>query len=112
MVEDAREYYRLLAKVVAIPGTDDPDIFTISAPDKNHINITVDRLAGNGTLYHFYNRSFSDDVTKEIQLFGLDKDDIFQFEGDGNPAILIRLVGGSGDDQLVNESRHLSSHHL
>ncbi len=107
LVEDARQYYKLLSKEVAIPGTDDQDIFTISAPDDDHINITVDRLSGNGTLHRFYTRSFSDDVTKEIQLFGLDKDDTFRFEGEGNPSVLLRLVGGNGDDQLINESRHL-----
>jgi hypothetical protein len=107
LVEDAHEYYRHLSKVVAIPGTNDQDIFTISSTDDHHITITVDRTSGNGTLYPFYQRTFNDDVTKELQLFGLDKDDVFRIEGEGNPSICIRLVGGSGDDQSINNSVHL-----
>ena len=105
LVDDAREYYRILSKVVAIPGTDDPDLFTISAPDDHHIAITVNRLSGSGTLHPLYERTFSDEATKELQLYGLGKDDVFRFVGDGKPDILVRLIGGTGDDQMSNESR-------
>ena len=107
MVKYAQEYFKLLAKVVAVPGTDDPDIFTISATDDHHMIISVDRVSGNGTVYHFYHRVFSDDVTSEIQLFGLDKDDRFRFDGQGNPSINIRIVGGAGHDIVMNETDHI-----
>ncbi|HZV70514.1 MAG TPA: BamA/TamA family outer membrane protein [Saprospiraceae bacterium] len=107
LVDDAREYYRILSKVVAIPGSEDPDIFTVDAIDDHHVNITVERKSGNGTLHVFYHRVFDDEITKEIQLFGLDKDDIFRFNGTGNPTVNIRIVGGTGEDQVIHDDRHL-----
>ncbi|MEO6132985.1 MAG: BamA/TamA family outer membrane protein [Saprospiraceae bacterium] len=106
LVEDARSFYSLLSKVVAIPGTDDPDIFTIDALDPHHVSITVDRIAGSGAQYSFYKRTFSDDVTKEIQLFGLDKADSFHFLGQGHSSIRMRIVGGRGNDEVTDEMQH------
>lgn len=107
LIDDAREYYRILAKVVAVPGTDDKDNFTIAVIDAHHLELTVDRVSGSGISYPFYHRVFDDADTKEIQLFGLDKDDVFQFTGNEHPPIRVRVIGGSGDDEIKNESIHL-----
>ncbi len=106
LIEDAHEFYRLLSKVVAVPGTDDQDIFTATMTDDHHLLLTADRKSGNGTLYSFYNRIFDDRITKEIQLYGLDKDDVFRFSGEGKASIDIRVVGGTGEDVVINDAPH------
>lgn len=106
LVDDAREFYRLLSKVVAIPGTDDQDVFTATVTDEHHLLLTVDRKSGNGTMYPFYNRIFDDRITNEIQLYGLDKDDVFRFSGGGKTSIDIRIVGGTGEDMVINDATH------
>ncbi|MGB4848488.1 MAG: BamA/TamA family outer membrane protein [Saprospiraceae bacterium] len=106
LVDDAREFYRLLSKVVAIPGTDDQDVFTATVTDEHHLLLTVDRKSGNGTVYPIYSRVFDDDITKEIQLYGMDKDDVFRFSGEGKTSIGIRVVGGTGEDKVINDATH------
>ena len=107
LVEDAVEYYEHLSKEVTVPATADPDLITVRSLDNDRLLVTVDRNTNTG-VYRFYERTISDNETKELRLFGLDKRDSFLLEGSGDPSILIRVVGGTGDDVVFNDSRKLN----
>ncbi|HUR31248.1 MAG TPA: BamA/TamA family outer membrane protein [Saprospiraceae bacterium] len=106
LVRYASEYYKHLSKEVAVPATDDQDIITVNATDDHHLTVTVDRKTDAGTQ-RFFERTISDDETSELRLFGLAKRDTFHIIGPGNPSILIRSVGGTGEDVLTNDSKNL-----
>src|SRR5206468_10770236 len=60
---------------------------------------TVTDSSGRGV----YERVFDPQVTKEIRLYGLEGDDQFVVDGSSTP-IRIRIIGGPGKDQFINNS--------
>ena len=97
--EYASEFYEHISKEVSVPATFDQDRITINAVDNDHMQVSV--MRGN---QKFYERTISDDVTKELRIFGLDKKDTFHITGSGDPSILVRFVGGTGSDVVINDA--------
>lgn len=106
IMELARKFYRLMAREVDVVGTDKKDLFL------------VERLPGGDTRVRVYDtnkkgkreallfsRTFHYGETRQIFLYGLDDDDIFEIKGEAGRAIRIRAVGGLGKDILRDESR-------
>lgn len=106
LVKYATEYYRHISKEILLPATEDQDVITIHAPDNDRLHITIDRWSDD-TRYPFYQRTLDDDVTREVRIFALNKRDTVRITGEGNPSIKIRVIGGTGDDYLLNESSRL-----
>jgi hypothetical protein len=52
-----------------------------------------------------YQRVFLRKETREIRLYGLEGDDGFELSGEVNAGIKVRIVGGRGDDQLIDRSK-------
>jgi len=52
-----------------------------------------------------YERVFENDITKELQIYGLDGDDVFQVTGKVSKGLLVRLIGGDGKDEFIDESK-------
>ena len=46
----------------------------------------------------YYERDFLKSETKEVRLYGLDGDDVFQITGINENGVLIRTIGGHGND--------------
>lgn len=99
-------YYRHLSKEILIPATDDPDVISIHALDNNSVRITAHRR-DKGELYMHYDRTVSDEETREVRIFGLSKKDTFHLTGDGHPSVIIRLIGGGNEDVVINETKGL-----
>lgn len=99
----AKEYYRVLQKTVLIVGTDKKDKFSITHTSPNHTEITVYRLKNNGDEL-LYTKNFTADKTKNIWIYGLDDDDVFEVKGDFKSAIKIRLIGGQNKDTYTVEN--------
>ncbi|MEO5906652.1 MAG: BamA/TamA family outer membrane protein, partial [Saprospiraceae bacterium] len=104
LLEYAKEYYRHLSKEVTVPASDDRDRITIDASNNDHLLVKVERFSQDGTSHPFYQRTLDDQHTKELRVFGLGKSDTISVIGDGNPAIKVRLIGGSGKDVLINNA--------
>jgi hypothetical protein len=102
---DAIRYYNYLSKQVDIVGSGQKEIFTIEneTPDETKITVTTIRPDGKSpdTLYyrHFFNRE-----TKEITLYGLDDDDVFQSTAGIKSHIKIKALGGLGQDQYLSNN--------
>ena len=56
------------------------------------------REPGNDTSFIMYDRIFEPSNTKEIRLYGLNDNDVFDIEENAKSRIKIRIIGGRGND--------------
>ncbi len=99
----AREYFAVLNKYSVITGTDKDDYFVIQSLPNNTVDVKVYRNKGGQKKDLFFNKLYDPEYTKEIWVYGLDDDDIFEVNGKGGK-IKIRLVGGQNNDiYKINE---------
>ena len=100
--QEMMEYYRFLSKEVAVVGSNQREQFTITKNGDGTVHVVVNKIDKEGTISSkIYDRVFAPDVTNEVNLYGLNDDDRFLVEGDASP-IKIRLIGGSGGDEFIN----------
>ena len=100
--EDMLKYYRFISEKVAIAGSNDRELFTISKSDSGFVHVVVNKIDKQQNISSkIYDRVFDPAVTKELQLYGLNDDDRFVIEG-GNSPIKIRIIGGPGKDEFLN----------
>ena len=98
------KYYEFLSGLVSVVGSNEAEQFTISKNDNGTISVVVNKIDDEGNLSSkLKSYSFNTEITNEIQIYGLEDDDRFVLEG-GNTEIKIRLIGGPGEDQFVNNS--------
>ncbi|MCD0475353.1 metallophosphoesterase [Flavobacterium sp. EDS] len=96
----ATEYYRVLQKTVLIVGTDKKDKFIITHKAKNKLDVEVYRIKKNGEEL-IYTKNLTAGKTKNLWVYGLDDDDVFEVKGDFNSRISIRLIGGQNNDTYM-----------
>ncbi len=93
LLKIAKAYYQYLNKFEVLVGTQKSDKFTITRLPNGETSIKIDRK-DLGLL----NRTFSNDITKEIWIYGLDGKDTFVVDGEGKNSIKIKIVGGKKND--------------
>ncbi|NJB36744.1 metallophosphoesterase [Croceivirga sp. JEA036] len=99
----ARDYFKVLNKYSVITGTDKDDYFVIQSLPNNKVDVKVYRNKGGQKKDLFFDKLYDPEYTKEIWVYGLDDDDIFEVNGKGGK-IKIRLVGGQNNDiYKINE---------
>ena len=98
IIKIAGEYYDYLAKLQIVTGTNKDDYFEITRLPDGQTNIKSYRIKKDekGTL--MVDRTFYASETKEIWVYGLDDDDVFEVKGEGNNPIFIRIIGGQNND--------------
>ena len=101
--EYAAEYYKVLQKTVLIVGTENPDRFEISR-NYNATHVKVFQIAA-GREILITDREYNSKETKELWIYGLGGDDIYEVSGSGKTTI--RLLGGPDNDlyQVSNGKR-------
>ncbi|WP_020568893.1 metallophosphoesterase [Neolewinella persica] len=106
LVELITDLYEFNAKVVEIIGTDKKDQFAIETRQNGNVMVRVFDADGDGDREGKarYQRLFLASETKEIILYGLDNEDTFEFSGNGKSGMRIRLIGGTGKDQVRNKN--------
>jgi hypothetical protein len=101
--ENMLRYYRFVSRKVAIPGTNERELFTINTDNDGVTYVEIKAIDSSGQPGQvIFQRSFTPDVTKEIRLHGLEGDDQFVVRG-ASHAMTIRLIGGPGKDVFTNE---------
>ena len=101
--EFAEALFDFINKEVTVVGTNSKNIFEVVFLPEDKIEVTA---------YHkekspdhiLYKNVLSGNYTKELRLFGLKKSDRFILKGNHKSSIKIRIIGGSGEDVVVNES--------
>ena len=94
----ADDYFVALNKYVVIKGTDKDDWFTINNLPHGEVEIKAFRNIGKKKERLFFEKKFSSAITKDIWIYGLDDDDIFEVYGNNDHKIKIRLIGGQNND--------------
>lgn len=96
------EYYKFISRIVSVVGTNQREQFTISKKDDGSVQVIVNKISKDSSISSkIYDRLFDPEVTKEIRIYGLNDEDRFIVEG-GNTPIRIRVIGGGGNDEFIN----------
>ena len=106
LTDVAEKFYKIHARVPDIVGSNKHERFEITRIDDDSTQIVVFKTSKKGEKRReIYRRTFLEDETKEIRLYGLDGNDTFIVEGEVGDGILIRAIGGAGEDTFVDRSR-------
>ena len=96
----ALKYRKFLLKTTIITGTDKRERFEITRLDGGKTQVKIFSIKKEGeTLIQdkIYNRQ----NTKELWIYALDDDDVFEVKGKPENPILIRLIGGQNNDEYI-----------
>lgn len=104
LVNYAKKYRNYLSKTIIIAGTDKKDKFDITRLSNGDVEVAVFRMKKTGEELQKVT-VYSHDLTKEIWIYGLDDDDIFNVQGKHKSKIKIRLIGGLNKDTYAIENR-------
>ena len=100
--KSALDYYRFLAVTLDIPASDKKEYFEIEHKKNGNIELTINNIKKTGeTGRKLYHRTFDAKLTKEIRLYGLGGDDVFEVKGVSRSPIRVRLIGGEGKDKFA-----------
>jgi len=101
----AEEYYSIISKKVDIVGSDKREQFLVDRLNSDETEVKVWSLNKEGKKKDkIYDRTFKHSETKEIRLYGLGGKDEFDVEGEAERGIKVRIVGGSGKDDIKEKS--------
>ncbi|WP_318312631.1 metallophosphoesterase [Flagellimonas crocea] len=103
--EDVRSYATYLNKIVVVRATEKDDKIEIARGAENKTTVVIKRILTDEPNEEIYRRIFDHSVTKELWIYGLGDDDVFEVKGSGNNAIMVRIVGGYGDDVYDVENK-------
>ncbi len=101
------EYYHWLAGTVEIRGSDRREYAEVTRTDNVHVEVAIFACDAAGfpqrdkTVFH---RVFSSEETGEIRLYMLGGDDHVILRGTVESSIPVIVVGGDGEDQVVDSS--------
>lgn len=100
-------YYDYLAEYVDVVGSNKEEYFEITRMDNGNINLKIFNEKKNKKGKHlYYERTFYPKETKELRIYGLGGDDIFDIKGNGKSKMVIRILGNSGDDFFKDEEKY------
>ncbi|MBQ0116440.1 MAG: metallophosphoesterase [Flavobacterium sp.] len=102
--EYALKYYDRLQKTVVIAGTDKKDKFLMERLHDGNVSLSFYRIKKDSLELQF-NRVYDAKITKEIWVYGLDDDDVFEVTGSKNTAIKLRMIGGLNKDTYTIANR-------
>lgn len=100
LVAAADYYYKILSSVVDVHGTDGDDKATIVRNADGSVSVGLSS-AKSGT---YYSRRFLPEETNEIRVYLHDGDDTALVTGTPSQSIHLRVIGGNGNNTLVDRS--------
>ncbi len=103
LLKYAGEYHKVLQKTVIIVGTDKKDRFSIKRLAGGKTEVTVSRIKKDGEEV-LSSQIYYCKQTREIWVYGLDDEDIYDVSGNGNRKIKVRLIGGLDKDSYIIET--------
>ncbi len=103
----AEDYYRFLSETVDVVGTEERELFNVERKDNGNTQVTVYALSNKKgkVKEQLYGREFKHGETDEIRLYGIAGKDMFKLNGTGKKGIKVRIIGGKGNDSIIDESK-------
>jgi hypothetical protein len=106
MEKQGMRYYHFLSHYVNIVGSNKPEYFRISSEPDGRLKVSVyERKNKVDTNYLLYRRTFDHKDTKELRLYGLNGNDLFETDGNVSSRIKVRIIGGKGNDTFDIKGR-------
>jgi len=94
----AQNYYKYFSKLQIIRGTHKDDLFEIERHSSGKTTVKGFTLKNGKKGSVFHHKTYNKEETKEIWMYGLDDNDVFEVKGKGSPYIKLRLIGGQNKD--------------
>ncbi|MBW3554016.1 MAG: outer membrane protein assembly factor [Gemmatimonadetes bacterium] len=98
----AEEFYAVLAEAVDVRATDEDDQVTVDIRRDGTVEVRVGHPSSSGPPW--FRRRFHPSDTREIRVILLGGDDRALVRGAGSTPIAVRVIGGAGDDTLVDST--------
>lgn len=99
IMKEGMHYYRWMSNYVTIVGSNKREYFKVSNSGEGKVKVLVyERIHQTDTGYKLYQREFDPRITKELRLFGLHGNDLFEVDEDVSTKIKMRIIGGKGYD--------------
>ena len=98
MMDIANRYYEHLNSLVILTGTDKDDYIEITRSGNKETTVKIYRIIDGEKGELFVDKTFNGDITKELWVYGLDDDDVFEVSGRADNPIFTRLIGGQNND--------------
>ena len=113
--EAVDQYYAFLAGQVDVVGSNKHEFFEVLRLPAGSVRVTMYKKKKEGEVFTeepLYTRVFDRKETREICLYGLDGNDVFEVSGTASKSIRVRIIGGPGPDEITDRSkvRGLSKH--
>ena len=96
----SNRYFELINRFAVVKGTNKDDYFAIECLSNGAVKIVGQRIKNGEKGDVFHERTYTNELTKEIWIYGLDDDDVFEAKGKNNK-IKIRLIGGQNNDVYI-----------
>ncbi|MEO6684457.1 MAG: metallophosphoesterase [Dyadobacter sp.] len=105
LMEIAKAHYDFLSRHVNVIGTDEKERIEVERIGESHTRVTIHRVNKTGEVgkLHF-TRTFDHQLTNSVNIYGNGGSDAFVVIGDVKKGILVRLIGGSGNDVFSDSS--------
>ena len=98
LVDIIERYYKVLAKTAIVTGTDKDDHIEVERLPEGKTRVSIYRIKEGEKADVVNTKVYTPEYTKEIWVYGLDDDDIFEVSGEGEAPLLTRLIGGQNND--------------
>ena len=100
----SNRYFKLINKYAVIKGTNKDDWFDVERMPNGQTKVTAYRIKKGEKKDKFHERTYNRDETKEIWIYALDDDDVFEVKGEGDNLIKVILIGGQNNDKYIIEN--------
>lgn len=98
----AMEYYHFLTLHVDVAASDKKEYFEIVHQQSGNLMLSIYNIKKNGDQGRkIYKRSFEKGRTKEIRVYGLGGEDVFDVKAEHPSNIVVRMIGGDGKDRFL-----------
>ena len=98
-------YYKFLAKTVSVYGSDKKELFDVTRADDGTVTVVEYKISKDGdTSKKIFERKFLSSETREVRLYGQGGDDVFRVHGNGGGGIVVRMIGGAGEDHFESQT--------
>ncbi|TDH27306.1 hypothetical protein EXU57_06870 [Segetibacter sp. 3557_3] len=103
LVKYAAEYYRFIAKEVDVVGSKSNEHFEVTVPNEEEMVVKIYATGENNLRQNapYYQRTFKASETREVRIFGLGGNDIFDVKGTSASPINLRIIGGEDRDSVT-----------
>ncbi|MGI4869920.1 MAG: metallophosphoesterase [Janthinobacterium lividum] len=101
----AGKYADVMADIVEVRGSQKNEKFTVTRLPGHQTRVLMQKISKQGKLSKvLYDRTF-DRTTDEIRLYGIAGQDVYDLSGDQQQGHKIRIIGGTGRDSILDNSR-------